>query len=203
MQSISSIAFRYISLVSIFALLFISSSCNKEEEKSTSNSSGNAGSNENGTSAQPLIASAKMNFVSDNEVIDFKCYKREDYGEVIIYGDTSLFLRFRSIDENNDYLSDQPTVLINVKNLNGFTEGDTYSFATNSNSQKMTVSIAYGSGTENYYAQINNTSGEFKITSFDGAQIKGDFNLTVFGLIDASRKVIISDSQFESNVTHN
>ena len=48
-----------------------------------------------------------------------------------------------------------------------------------------------------------NTSGELKITSFDGQHIKVDFNLTVFGLLDASRKVIISDIQFESNVAHN
>ena len=163
MRKFSKKAFQIFGLASLAIALTVGFSCKKD--KTGNNPDPNGGG---GNSTLPLIARADLNFVTDGEIINFKCYMEENYGEISTYGDTLMYLRFRNIDKNGDDL-DGPTFLISLENKNGFHQGDVYKATDDPNDKKMwlqltknhTEMISYGAGNK-----VGNPGlGELKITS--------------------------------------
>lgn len=196
MHSFSKSTLRFLSLASFAFLIALSFSCKKE--KTEPNPSGPSGpSNPGNTSG--LLASAELSF--DNDNVDFKCYNLPFFEEIIITEDSSLVMMFHSVNQNGEYTGG-PSINFVIENSNGFNVGDVYSFDTNSNTQETSLVVWTNdsTGIADVYGLDQLGSGELKITSFSGTNMKGVFNFTLTNAVDPTRELIISNGSFDGSV---
>ena len=165
---------RIIGVLSMCMVIALSLSCKKEKSEPSpvvpvDNTSLN------------LVASANVNFISDNETKAFKCYKDfNSLGEAVIVYDSTLNLRFVNSTTNGAY-DGGPTITVEIKNPNGFQAGDVYSVTNNPNNYKMSMSISKSDEDYILYRFGNDfpgeigTIGELKITSITENKIKGEY----------------------------
>lgn len=203
MKTLSKKTLRIFSLASIALALTIGFSCKKDntDPKPSDNSGPNGGK-----PVQPLIATADINFVDDQKTYDFKCYNNTNSTEVSsTYNGTNyqLLMFFESKDKYGKTIDGDPTILIHIQNINGFSEGQVYKIANNTDDKNINFLLA--NNAENYSAQkVGNNpatgSGELKITSKSGDHIKGTFKFTAKTLNQQSKEVIISNGDFDSKL---
>lgn len=189
---------RFLSLASVSLLVALSFSCKKD--KSEPNPSG-PNSPGNPTSTSGLIASANLNFVTDNETIDFKCYNLPFFEEVVITEDSTLTMIFKSVEQNGA-ITGGPSLTIYIENGNGFNAGDIYSYANSPNNQEFSFIVTRddSTGLSGYYGLDSGSTGELKITSFNGTKMIGVFDITLISAVDPTSKVIVSNGKFEADV---
>lgn len=201
MKSLSKSTFRFISLASFALLLAFSFSCKKDKTEPNTGGTNNPGNPGNPGNTSGLLASANLNFIEDNEIVDFKCYNLPFFEEVIITEDSTLIMLFKSIDQNGG-LTGGPSLTIYIENHNGFNAGDIYSYANNTEDEELSFIVTQNDSTSlsGYFGLDSGSTGELKITSFNGTRMKGVFDITLINAVDPTSKVVISNGQFEADV---
>ena len=202
MKTLSERILRTCSLASLSILMAFTISCKKETTEPNPGGSGNSGGT--GSPGNPgntagLIASADFNFDGGN--VDFKCYNMPFFEEMVITEDSTLVLMFNSVNQNGVYTGG-PSIYALIENSNGFSTGDVYSYESNSSTQEISFVVTRNdsSGISDIYGLDQPGSGELKITSLSGTNMKGDFNFTLTNAADPTKQMVVSNGSFDGSV---
>ncbi|WP_159038643.1 hypothetical protein [Brumimicrobium mesophilum] len=196
MKTLSTHIFRIFSLASMSLLMAVTISCKKEKTEPSPSGPSNPGSPGN---TSGLIASADLNF--DGETIDFKCYNMSFFEEIVITEDSSLVMMFNSVNQNGNYTGG-PSIYAVIENSNGFSTGDIYSYDNNSSTQEISFVVTRNdsTGISDIYGLDQPGSGELKITSLSGTNMKGVFNFTLTNAVDPTKQLTISNGSIDGSV---
>lgn len=157
--------------------------------------------------SHPLIVKARLNFVDDEDSMDFTCYQMKDYGEILIAGDSSMSLRFRSIDKNGIH-TNGPTILVIIRNKkkDGFHSGDVYSILDNPNKRTTLISLTKNDNTLTAYTADNfvgpHGMGSLEIISLQGNYLKCKFSYTL-KTENSIKEATLTKGIFEGDIVFN
>ena len=130
-----------------------------------------------------LVAKAKLNFVEDGMIHDFKSYENPDFIEATLIQDTSLTFIFNTVSEEGKVV-DGPLLVITIYNKDGFSVGQVYTSNDNPSEKRISLDCSKQDGVlVDYYAGnknplYNKGISELKITSYDGQLIRASFKFT-------------------------